>query len=248
MQAQPSPQPPVPAVEATADDGWQVVEKKQPKTEDFVLRPQDWGSPLILFADLASKFEAADPKTVFEAVVHCKASDIPVARRILGASGRSYSALLSGSRLLDFALTAFAGSMTEPTVECRRRRGGGQGREEWWRLREAAAKWELGAAQALAAAGQLLHAELRRHGLTSRTTSSCCSRGSWRLATPFLAVLCSPLAGERFGLLLAALSSAAGLQRFGLLLAALSTAAGWQTLRAAAGCAVLRCRLLGLDP
>ena len=94
VQAQPSSQPPAPAVEATADDGWQVVEKKQPKTEDFVLRSQDWGSPLILFADLASKFEAADPKTVFEAVVYCKASDIPVARRILGASGRSYSALL----------------------------------------------------------------------------------------------------------------------------------------------------------
>ena len=87
---------------AKADDGWQVVEKKQSKIEDFVLRPQDWGSPLILFADLASKFEAADPKKVFEAVVHCAASDIPVARRILNASGRSYSALLVAVDLSSF--------------------------------------------------------------------------------------------------------------------------------------------------
>ena len=53
-------------------------------------------------------------------------------------------------------------------ADCRHRRSGGRGRAEWWRLREVAGAWELGATQALAAAGQLLHAELRRHGLRPR--------------------------------------------------------------------------------
>ena len=53
-------------------------------------------------------------------------------------------------------------------ADCRHRRSGGRGRAEWWRLREVAGAWELGATQALASAGQLLHAELRRHGIQPR--------------------------------------------------------------------------------
>ena len=72
-QTPPSRQP-ASSVATIAEDGWHVVGKKLPKPEDFALRPQDWGSQLILFEDLASKFEAADAAKTFEAVVHCRAS------------------------------------------------------------------------------------------------------------------------------------------------------------------------------
>ena len=83
--AAPAPQP---------GDEWQLVQRKPAQEEPFLLRPQDWNSPLICFKDLAATFEAADPKQCFEAVVHCKAAEISIAKRILGASSREFSTLL----------------------------------------------------------------------------------------------------------------------------------------------------------
>ncbi|CAE7488209.1 unnamed protein product [Symbiodinium sp. CCMP2592] len=73
---------------------WKLVQRKPSQAEDFMLRPQDWSSQLISFGDLATTFEAADPKGCFEAVVHCKAAEISIAKRLLGASNREYSVLL----------------------------------------------------------------------------------------------------------------------------------------------------------
>ncbi|CAE7305654.1 Otud3, partial [Symbiodinium microadriaticum] len=74
----------------------------------------DWNSPLIMFSDFAAKFEAADAKVCFEAVVHCTAAEIAIARRILGASSREYSTLLvavdlSKKQLLEHELSKEAG-------------------------------------------------------------------------------------------------------------------------------------------
>ena len=46
-----------------------------------------------MFYDFAAKFEAADPKVCFEAVVHCAAAEVAISRRILGASSREYFTL-----------------------------------------------------------------------------------------------------------------------------------------------------------
>ena len=70
------------------------MQRKPTQEESFLLRPQDWSSQLINFSDLAATFEAADPKVCFEAVVHCKAAEISIAKRILGASTREYATLL----------------------------------------------------------------------------------------------------------------------------------------------------------
>ena len=63
--------------------------------------------------------------------------------------------------------------MDKAAAECRRRRGGGRGREEHWRLRRLAAAWELGAIQASASAGALLHDKLRAGGLRPRERRPC---------------------------------------------------------------------------
>ena len=100
-----------PASKTPSNDGWQLVPAAD---EQFMLRPQDWNSPLIMFSDFAAKFEAADAKVCFEAVVHCTAAEIAIARRILGASSREYSTLLvavdlSKKQLLEHALSKEAG-------------------------------------------------------------------------------------------------------------------------------------------
>ena len=103
-----------PASKTPCNDGWQLVQRKPAADEQFMLRPQDWNSPLIMFSDFAAKFEAADAKVCFEAVVHCTAAEIAIARRILGASSREYSTLLvavdlSKKQLLEHALSKEAG-------------------------------------------------------------------------------------------------------------------------------------------
>ena len=90
-----SPVPRTPATPAApSSDEWKLVQRKPVQEESFLLRPQDWNSQLINFNDLAATFEAADPKGCFEAVVHCKAAEISIAKHILGSSNREFSTLL----------------------------------------------------------------------------------------------------------------------------------------------------------
>ncbi|CAE7236888.1 unnamed protein product [Symbiodinium microadriaticum] len=103
-----------PGPKSPHNDGWQLAQRKPAADEQFMLRPQDWNSPLIMFSDFAAKFEAADAKVCFEAVVHCTAAEIAIARRSLGASSREYSTLLvavdlSKKQLLEHALSKEAG-------------------------------------------------------------------------------------------------------------------------------------------
>ena len=91
--SQPPKRPPA-KPDKVEEDEWQVVKPRQPKSEEFLLRPQDWSSQLIKFVDLAPSFDRADQSKPFEAVVHCVAAEIPIAQRMLQASGRQYSVLL----------------------------------------------------------------------------------------------------------------------------------------------------------
>ena len=85
---------PAPKSEATNEGEWQLIQRQKPKDVEFMLRPQDWSGSLMMYGDLAANFDKADHSGLFEAVVHCCAAEIPIAERMLQASGRKFSVLL----------------------------------------------------------------------------------------------------------------------------------------------------------
>ena len=71
---------------------WKLVERKT-NTKEFVLRQQDWDSPLILYNEVSAELDKVKPDATFRAVVRCDKSQRALLQRILQGSSRKYSVL-----------------------------------------------------------------------------------------------------------------------------------------------------------
>ena len=80
-----------PSNDATEGE-WKLVERKT-NTKEFVLRQQDWDSPLILYNEVSAELDKVKPDATFRAVVRCDKPQRALLQRILQGSSRKYSVL-----------------------------------------------------------------------------------------------------------------------------------------------------------